>query len=59
MMTEERSSNNLNINVIKESYMLNTVSPVFDNDIENFMEDANRRLETQATLDHYKRLNNN
>ena len=34
MMTEERSSNNLNINVIKESYMLNTVSPVFDNDIE-------------------------
>ena len=31
----------------------------FDNDIENFMEDANRRLETQATLDHYKRLNNN
>jgi hypothetical protein len=31
----------------------------FDNDIENFMEEANRRLETQATLDHYKRLNNN
>ena len=31
----------------------------FDNDIENFMEDANRRLETQATLNHYKRLNNN
>jgi len=29
----------------------------FDNDIENFMEDANKRIEIQATLDHYKRLN--
>ena len=29
----------------------------FDNATENFMEDANKRLEIQATLDHYKRLN--
>jgi hypothetical protein len=34
MLSEERSTSDLNINVIKESYMLNTVSPVFNNDIE-------------------------
>ena len=34
MLSEERNSNDLKINVIKESYMLNTVSQVVDNDIE-------------------------
>jgi hypothetical protein len=34
MMSEERSENNLNINVIKQAYILNTVTPVLDNDIE-------------------------
>jgi len=33
-MSEERSENNLNINVIKQAYILNTVTPVLDNDIE-------------------------
>jgi hypothetical protein len=34
MMSEERSANDLNVNVIQQSYMLNTVSAVVDNDIE-------------------------
>jgi len=33
-MYEERNTSDLNINVIKESYMLNTLSQVVDNDIE-------------------------
>jgi len=33
-MSEERSANDLNVNVIQQSYMLNTVSAVVDNDIE-------------------------
>ena len=34
MMSEERKSNELNNNVIQEPYIVNTVVPVVDNDIE-------------------------
>jgi len=34
MMTEERSTSDLNVNVIQQSFMANTVLPVVNNDIE-------------------------
>ena len=34
MISEGTNSNELNVNVIQQSYMLNTVSSVVDNDIE-------------------------
>ncbi len=34
MMSEERSTSDLNVNVIQQSYMANTVLPVINNDIE-------------------------
>jgi len=44
MMSEERSTSDLNVNVIKESYMLNTVSPVFNNDIETGSNNSNSSI---------------
>ena len=41
MMSEERSTNDLNVNVIQQSYMLNTVSSVVDNDIETGRNNSN------------------
>jgi len=35
MMSEERSRNDLNVNVIQQSYMVNTVLPGVNNDIES------------------------
>jgi len=35
MLYEERNSNDLNVNVIKESYVVNTVLSVINNDIES------------------------
>jgi hypothetical protein len=34
MMSEERSANDLNVNVIQQAYMTNKVLSVVDNDIE-------------------------
>ena len=34
MISEGTNSNELNVNVIQQSYMLNTVTSVVDNDIE-------------------------
>ena len=41
MMSEERSTNDLNVNVIQQSYMLNTVTSVVDNDIETGRNSSN------------------
>ena len=41
MMSEERSTNDLNVNVIQQSYMLNTVTSVVDNDIETGRNNSN------------------
>ena len=40
-MSEERSTNDLNVNVIQQSYMLNTVTSVVDNDIETGRNNSN------------------
>jgi hypothetical protein len=44
MMSEERSTSDLNVNVIKQAYMLNTVSPVFNNDIESGSNNSNSSI---------------
>jgi len=41
MMSEERSTSDLNVNVIQQSYMANTVLPVVNNDIETGSNSSN------------------
>jgi hypothetical protein len=50
MMSEERSANDLNVNVIQESYMTNTVAPVVDNDIETGSNSSSNNSSEKAVL---------
>jgi len=50
MLYEERNSNDLKINVIKESYMLNTVSSVINNDIETASNNSSNNSSEKAVL---------
>jgi hypothetical protein len=50
MMSEERITNNLNVNVIQESYMTNTVAPVVDNDIETGSNSSSNNSSEKAVL---------
>jgi hypothetical protein len=50
MMTEERSTNELNVNVIQQAYMTNTVAPVVDNDIETGSNSSSNNSSEKAVL---------
>jgi hypothetical protein len=50
MMSEERSANDLNVNVIQQSYMANTVLPGVNNDIETGSNSSNEKAVLKGIL---------
>ena len=59
MMTEERSTNDLNVNVIQQAYMTNTVAPILDNDIETGSNNSSNNSSEKAVLKGILKKSNN
>jgi hypothetical protein len=57
MMSEERSTSDLNVNVIKQAYMLNTVLPLVNNDIETGSNSSNSSNEKSVLKGILKKSN--
>ena len=59
MMTEERSTSDLNVNVIQQAYMTNTVAPILDNDIETGSNNSSNNSSEKAVLKGILKKSNN